>query len=328
VVAQCVPRDAAPAQILFERRGYVWVEVGLERQQVDRVAASRQPFEVRDDLAVDQRVGQRQVADVESAQGRVHSGKGKRLLKTYVINLPRSTERREFQEEQLARLGLEHEFVPGVDGRKLDPSDNPLPPGIVGCALGNINAYRKIVEDGEPAGVVLEDDAALPDNINEVVDLVAPHLEGAEAVLLHYRAQKRTPLSEVGATDIGGGYRLLYAVNPRPLAATTAYIVTNEAAARLSEFLLPVRFWPDFWYAFLEGGAIDRIRCVVPRPIEAQAHFKSTVGYEEGLLARVIPDRVRGWRRNWFQRRYSDFPIVSDPPMDITSLRAAGTPRA
>ena len=79
------------------------------------------------------------------------------------------------------------------------------------------------------------------------------------------------------------------------------------------DFLQPVRFWPDDWKEYLKGGALDRLRCVAPRPVDAQTRFKSTVGYADGLLARVIPGPIRAWRRERIQASYSEFPVVTEP---------------
>jgi hypothetical protein len=162
--------------------------------------------------------------------------------------------------------------------------------------------------------MVLEDDAVLPDDIKPLLDALASELSGAEVALLHYRAQTVCPITEVGGTTLANGSRLLYPVSPEPLAATTAYVMTSEAAARMTEFLDPVVYWPDDWKEYLRHGAIDRLRCVVPRPIEAEAGFKSTVGYSDGLLAAVIPSRLRAWRRERLQRQFSQFPLVAEAP--------------
>src|SRR5579872_1856606 len=45
------------------------------------------------------------------------------VVPAFVINLPRSTDRRRHVERQLRRAGLESEFVPAVDGRVLQPEE-------------------------------------------------------------------------------------------------------------------------------------------------------------------------------------------------------------
>ena len=237
------------------------------------------------------------------------------VLKTYVINLERSKDRRAFQEKQLEAHGLEHEFVPAIDGQLLGPEHHvdDLSPGIVGCAMSHREAYRQALEDGQAAALVVEDDAILPPHTNRLLDAIGPELSGAEAALLHYRAYKPCPLTKDRGTSLGDGFELLYPISPEPLSAATAYVITAEACERMVDFMAPIRLWPDDWKAYLRGGALDRVRCVAPRPVEAQTRLKSTVGYADGPMARVIPAPIRAWRRERIQRSYSEFPLVTEP---------------
>jgi glycosyl transferase family 25 len=98
------------------------------------------------------------------------------MVPAYVINLPRSTERREHINSELASLGLEPVYVDAVDGRALseedlreyvDPrarSDSPGwlgRPTVIGCSLSHRNAWKEILDRGERSALVLEDDAIL-----------------------------------------------------------------------------------------------------------------------------------------------------------------------
>ena len=136
------------------------------------------------------RDGDRAVQSLAAGQPLVYNRRGNwqgNVLKTYVINLARSKDRRAFQEKQLAALGVEHEFVPAVDGQLLGPEHHvdSLAPGIVGCVLSHIATFRQILADGHAAAVVIEDDAILPPNFNPLLESLAPALSGAEAALLH-----------------------------------------------------------------------------------------------------------------------------------------------
>src|SRR5947209_4640748 len=104
-------------------------------------------------------------------------------MKAYVINLPRSTERRASMAEQLERTELDYEFVDGVSGRGLTPTERAelvdeaavaryprwLTPGQIGCALSHLRTYERILDSGtqDAAALILEDDVILPSNISE-----------------------------------------------------------------------------------------------------------------------------------------------------------------
>lgn len=91
-----------------------------------------------------------------------------------IINLPRSTDRRDAMAAQLARLDIAAEFIEAVDGRALDPQQrvaycaesfaafhSPLTAAEVGCYLSHLKALERIADQGWPRAVVLEDDVPL-----------------------------------------------------------------------------------------------------------------------------------------------------------------------
>jgi glycosyl transferase family 25 len=76
------------------------------------------------------------------------------MIPVWVMNLPRDEDRRAFMTEQLVRLGVPHEIVPGVDGRAL-PADEvakhnatfrrgfnrDITRGELGCALAYLQIH-------------------------------------------------------------------------------------------------------------------------------------------------------------------------------------------
>ena len=69
MIAKAVPGDASRSQRRAQRAPARRRQpLALERQQMDRVTVSRQPFEIGNDLRIDEWVIQRQVADVKRSQ--------------------------------------------------------------------------------------------------------------------------------------------------------------------------------------------------------------------------------------------------------------------
>ncbi len=62
--------------------------------------------------------------------------------------------------------------------------------------MSQVAAYRAIVADGAPAGMVLEDDVILPDDTVELLATLAPLLERREVALLYYRSIRPCRLSD------------------------------------------------------------------------------------------------------------------------------------
>lgn len=114
-------------------------------------------------------------------------------LKLYVINLPKSVERRKLIEANLQSLGLDYEIFPAVDGRNLTPDqqslvktedkvylpmaggrkllvEDKLSPGEIGCALSHLQVYQRILDSGDDQAAVIEDDCILTPKFLEALD--------------------------------------------------------------------------------------------------------------------------------------------------------------
>lgn len=168
---------------------------------------------------------------------------------TFVINLDRSAERLTYMRDQLDRLGVAFERVPAVDGLHVPPDLAPYfahiqrgkPPiiddGAVGCYASHLKAYKHIVETGVPYALVLEDDANLPTNLQDVLNATLRALpEGWDFVHLcrpHTRAiRPLTPLPY-------GASLVRYSRIP---AGTTGYLISQAGARKLLNPTIP-RFW-------------------------------------------------------------------------------------
>lgn len=105
-------------------------------------------------------------------------------LKTYIINLEKSTLRKQYMQDLLSGFGfLDIGFIKAVDGRVLSDEERSklfdynksmsmygrgLNAGEVGCALSHRLSYRKILENGDEYALVLEDDIVLVRDLNSL----------------------------------------------------------------------------------------------------------------------------------------------------------------
>ena len=228
-------------------------------------------------------------------------------MHAYVINLARSADRRAHIVGELRRAKADYEIVTGVDGLELDLNDpatiDPAlfarslwPEGMAGCALSHLRVYQKMIADGLDTALVLEDDVTLPGDVSELADALVEHLAGAELVLLNYDSKDSCKMSREGAVDLPGARRLVLPIDVRQPGSSAGYVITREAAKRMSESVLPVRVSPDDWWFFYREGAVDRVRCVTPLPVAKSARFESTIGLYglgKGLKGRVLEPLVR-----------------------------------
>lgn len=228
-------------------------------------------------------------------------------MHTYVINLERSPNRRAHITRELARTGLDHDIVTGVDGRELDLDDrttvgpellakNDFPAGSAGCALSHLEVYRRILADGHEHALVLEDDVTLPADLGAVVERVIPHLTGAEVALLNYGSRDGVGLGREGSVRLSPSSVLALPLDITGIVNAAAYVITREACERLSEGLLPLRANADDWAFLYDEGLLDRIRCVRPLVVPKSADFESTIGLYSvggGLASRVLAPLLR-----------------------------------
>jgi glycosyl transferase family 25 len=85
----------------------------------------------------------------------------------YVLNVKKFTERRIFMENQLAKAGLQAEFIFDWDVDELNnevneryfTKNNNLSVAQKSCALKHITAFQKIAESNSTFNLILEDDA-------------------------------------------------------------------------------------------------------------------------------------------------------------------------
>ena len=260
---------------------------------------------------------------------------------TYVINLARSVERRTHMVAQLTAANFSYEFVTAVDGRTLTDalrtrtvdesavaqSPRWLTPGMIGCALSHLKAYRAILAGpaNHDVALVLEDDVVLPPGLGDMVASIARHMRGAEVVLLYFQSFRVCRFSLADSIVLRQDTKLLYPLGPHQLAATAGYLITRGAAQNLADVMLPVRVAPDTWGYFYDIGAVDSVRCVVPRPLSVRTDFRSTLDHAgapasaRGRAAayvareRLFPlHQLLTLRRRLAHRRTSKVSIVTD----------------
>jgi glycosyl transferase family 25 len=257
-------------------------------------------------------------------------------MRTYVINLAKSADRRSHITNELNALGIEYEIVTAVDGQVLDLHDTTrVDPAFLelehqaraaGCALSHLSVYAQVVADGLDSALVLEDDVLLPADLEGLTEAVARRLSGAEVALLNFDNPEPVSLSSDGAADLPAGRLLALPIDITQPRSAAAYVITREACERVLKTALPVRVLADAWWHFYREGALDRVRCVTPMPIRKSPRYSSTIGYYalgEGLWARLAEPLTRRkipllgplvmYRRGRIHRKFTRTETVTAP---------------
>ena len=196
-------------------------------------------------------------------------------------------------EAQLRRVGLHYELVPALEGAGLTPAQRRelvdeaavaampqwLTPGTVGCSLSHRLAYQRMLENGDDAALILEDDVNIKPHVTQLLPAVAAHLHGAEVALLNFRAWDVCHFDGRTGVPLPQGFRLLAPRDERQPVSGAAYVLTRQAAEQLHAGVVPIRAGADSWGMFLDAGLIERLWCVLPRPVDTRTSFSSTIDY-------------------------------------------------
>jgi GR25 family glycosyltransferase involved in LPS biosynthesis len=104
-------------------------------------------------------------------------------MKIYVINLVRSSERKEIFDKYNSKY-ITYEYIEAVDGKELDKKNlNPeiindkciFPDGYIGNALSHLTLWQKCIELDEPI-IIMEDDTIVHNNFNTYLETILKQL--------------------------------------------------------------------------------------------------------------------------------------------------------
>ena len=195
-------------------------------------------------------------------------------LKTYVINLEKSTVRRHYMESLLSNFDfLDVEFIKAVDGRLLTEKERQslfdcdtsrslygktLNAGEIGCALSHRKVYETFLESAAPFALVLEDDITILRDLHKLnlkrIDEVVNN-PGAKALMLSgdYWYYRRKDIVRLYAAV--GAY---------------AYIVNRDAARKILSITPPCCVADD-WLFYKRHGV--KLFAVHPYMVDANMNM-------------------------------------------------------
>lgn len=214
-----------------------------------------------------------------------------------LINLARSRERLASARSQLAAAGLEAERIEAVDGRAMSEAElrriappeanaffKPLVPGEIGCYLSHVAAAERIVAEGWPVALVLEDDFSLAPRFRETLaELVGRVAELPDLVRLD------SPLALEGGEVVAelplSGARLVR--HRRPPSCTAALLWTQAGARKFLAVARPLRRPVDVQLKHWWEGDLSILVVSPPAVTLDPAHFRaSTIGHPGPLAPR------------------------------------------
>ena len=153
-------------------------------------------------------------------------------MRVFIINLPKSVERLQFQKEQMARLGLSCDFIPAVSTDDFSDEyyeqnamgwERPLRKTELACFMSHKRAWESVLATSAPA-LILEDDALLSRHTLKLLDDLDKR-DDYDLVTLEVRGRRKV----LGKTKpLNASYALTELYQDRTGAA--AYVLRQSGA--------------------------------------------------------------------------------------------------
>ncbi|MGL4473568.1 MAG: glycosyltransferase family 25 protein [Shewanella sp.] len=204
-------------------------------------------------------------------------------MKVFVINLARSTERRQLMTEKMAAAGVEFEFFDAIDAAVPDfrLSERAAPnitkrrkgyellPSEIACYASHFRLWQQCIELNEPL-VILEDNIDLVKEFKVVLEKTFSRV--SEFGYIKLAATK--PRAFKSKANVDGTHQI--GVYKKGTCGTTGYIITPEVAARFiscsDKFIEPVD-------DFMEKPWIHKVQAYSLKPsICLRGEVVSTIG--------------------------------------------------
>lgn len=180
-------------------------------------------------------------------------------MKTFIVNLKQSADRRERMQTVLKDFPYEWEFFEAVDGREIKNVSEvydekkalrfhktPLKAGELGCVLSHLKIYKKMIDEGIDRALILEDDIALEKDFYPVLaTLTNTPMHNDVFMLGHSGYFIRKKLFGKKITDTHCLKQIINSGN-----GTFGYMIDLPAAKKLYRLNFPVKLTADDWYIF------------------------------------------------------------------------------
>lgn len=233
----------------------------------------------------------------------------------YVISLPGATARRAWMSAHLASRGIHPwSFVDGVDGRALGEAEvreryddqkgclragRSFTRGEIGCALSHVKTCRLVAEAAQPWSLVLEDDARLAEDVQELLEPAAAWLSVDEPRVL--LLSPLTAFLRRPAIPLAGRYRRV-AVHRAWNAH--GYALNRAAAALIAAENHPVHLMADDWVGYrracrglvingIDPYAIGTASVAADSQLEGDRAKQRKTGRKRTLRHRLMQGRER-----------------------------------
>ncbi|MCY0772621.1 glycosyltransferase family 25 protein [Enterobacter cloacae complex sp. 2022EL-00788] len=207
-------------------------------------------------------------------------------MKCYIINMKTEPHKRHRITEQCEQYGISYEVINAVAGNELSfevlstvthdyPTCN-LTPGEIGCALSHLHIYSKMASENTPFALILEDDAVLNEKVINAIDSISKSIESSSPeIFLLNSPESYYPKFKRSISGTFSFYKMARA------SQACAYIINKEAANKILNFNLPIKFEADRWMFFRDFCSI-KIWCLNEGLVDSNDADKAGSSLESG----------------------------------------------
>lgn len=231
-------------------------------------------------------------------------------IKTYVVNLPESADRREYIRKETAKYPfLDVELIAGIKGKDLTEEELEQrfdrkrfswlycrypTPGEIGCTLSHRRCYETLLASDEEVALILEDDVSFtcPDVLEEVIGKCMQLLKDrCTELVLCSQPECYYPVPAYLAKE--------YTAYPVHLAyGTYAYFINRRGAAHLLRKKRPFIVADDYQWMCEKGVKVKGVIPAIAKEISMEQQLGSLIDSERVINRREYikrPFLIRAW---------------------------------
>jgi len=180
-------------------------------------------------------------------------------MRTFIINLKESTDRRAYMIDEMKKTGLEYEFFDAVNGKDIPNIDEIyakeisfkkirkiLTYGEIGCAMSHLLIYKKMIDENIEQALILEDDIIVSSDFKRICNELLKIKKKNYIILL---GQSDTQvLKKIYREAIAPKYALAKIFDSGY--GAYGYIIDNAAARVMYSINYPILYESDRWDIF------------------------------------------------------------------------------
>ena len=209
------------------------------------------------------------------------------VIKTFLINLDKDSDRLNAADAQLKRLGIAYERVSAINGRELNPRQLSKyvsrlrtlmthgmmwSPGQIGCTLSHLFLYRRMIEENINVAMIIEDDVKFSVDFPKAMRRVNEFVDVSRRQVILFSDHRDNVRQRIA--DAAENIEIVPILGD---ICSEAYVITLPAAKEIFRINFPMAVMVDAWTRYRKRGHLELFRVEPPLAKQNRADFKSNI---------------------------------------------------